>query len=129
MQDDQDQGGEDEDRDDGVEGLAGEHDQQGGAGESADQRGGAVAEQSASLAGEFGAVADGAGERAGGEAEGVRDVGGDGGRPMASRTGKVIRVPEPTMALIVPAAVPASRTASASQSVICFPLVDCCRAG
>src|SRR6478609_1286334 len=51
-----------------------------------------------------------------------------GGRPTASRTGKVIRVPEPTMVLMVPAATPASRTAVISHSDIRFPLVGCCRA-
>ncbi len=38
-----------------------------------------------------------------------------GGRPVARRTGKVIRVPEPTMVLIVPAPTPAAKTASISQ--------------
>ncbi len=38
-----------------------------------------------------------------------------GGRPVASSTGKVIRVPEPTMVLIVPAPMPAAKTASDSQ--------------
>src|SRR3954447_20130434 len=38
------------------------------------------------------------------------------GRPQASSVGKVTRVPDPTTALIVPAATPASRTASASQT-------------
>ncbi len=38
-----------------------------------------------------------------------------GGRPVASSTGKVIRVPDPTMVLIVPAQAPAAKTASISQ--------------
>ncbi len=38
-----------------------------------------------------------------------------GGRPVASSTGKVINVPEPTMVLIVPAPIPAAKTASISQ--------------
>ncbi|CAM5699783.1 hypothetical protein SGRIM128S_08571 [Streptomyces griseomycini] len=33
-----------------------------------------------------------------------------GGRPVASRTGKAIRVPEPTIVLIVPAPTPAAKT-------------------
>src|SRR4051794_754380 len=40
-----------------------------------------------------------------------------GGTPKASRVGKVIRVPEPTMVLIVPAAMPASRMAATSNGV------------
>ena len=38
-----------------------------------------------------------------------------GGRPTMSRVGKVTNVPEPTIVLIVPAATPASTTASASS--------------
>lgn len=38
-----------------------------------------------------------------------------GGSPVASRTGNVISVPEPTMVLMVPAPIPAAKTASASQ--------------
>src|SRR4029079_2112792 len=38
------------------------------------------------------------------------------GRPQASSVGNVTRVPDPTTALIVPAATPARRTASASQT-------------
>src|SRR5690242_21468967 len=41
-----------------------------------------------------------------------------GGRPTASRTGKVISVPDPTMVLIVPAPIPAARTATASAGDI-----------
>lgn len=39
-----------------------------------------------------------------------------GGSPVASSTGKVIRVPEPTMVLMVPAPIPAAKTASDSQT-------------
>lgn len=38
-----------------------------------------------------------------------------GGSPVASRTGNVISVPDPTMVLIVPAPTPAAKTASISQ--------------
>src|SRR3954449_428258 len=41
-----------------------------------------------------------------------------GGRPTASSTGNVTRVPEPTTALIPPATNPAAATASISQPVI-----------
>src|SRR3954465_4350004 len=41
-----------------------------------------------------------------------------GGRPTASSTGKVTRVPEPTTALIPPAANPAAATATVSQPAI-----------
>src|SRR4051794_11071292 len=44
-----------------------------------------------------------------------------GGRPTASSTGKVMRVPEPTMVLMVPAPMPAAKTASASQNVTLYP--------
>ena len=37
------------------------------------------------------------------------------GKPIASSVGKVIRVPDPTTALIAPAPTPASRTAAISQ--------------
>lgn len=40
-----------------------------------------------------------------------------GGRPVATSTGKVISVPEPTMVLMVPAPMPAAKTASISQMV------------
>src|SRR5690606_20162948 len=38
-----------------------------------------------------------------------------GGSPVASSTGNVIRVPDPTMVLMVPAPIPAAKTASDSQ--------------
>src|SRR3954471_2740468 len=42
---------------------------------------------------------------------------GTGGRPTASRVGKVIREPEPTIVLIAPAARPAAAIATASRGV------------
>jgi hypothetical protein len=39
-----------------------------------------------------------------------------GGMPSSSRVGKVIRVPEPTMVLIVPAPIPARTTRRASST-------------
>ncbi len=40
-----------------------------------------------------------------------------GGTPRASRMGKVIKVPEPTMTLMNPAAPPASATSSSSHQL------------
>ena len=40
-----------------------------------------------------------------------------GGTPNASRVGNVISVPDPTTVLMVPAATPASRIATASSGV------------
>src|SRR6478735_7168046 len=44
-----------------------------------------------------------------------------GGRPVASRTGKVMSVPEPTIVLIAPALIPAAKTASISQMDMAYP--------
>ena len=44
-----------------------------------------------------------------------------GGTPKATSAGKVMRVPEPTIALIVPAPSPASSTRAASRTVMQQP--------
>src|SRR3712207_9495403 len=54
--------------------------------------------------------------------DGIRDIGVTGVQtcalPISSRTGKLTRVPEPTTALMPPAARPAAATATISQPVM-----------
>jgi hypothetical protein len=49
-----------------------------------------------------------------------------GGKPKDTRMGNVIRVPEPTTALIAPAATPASKMAAVSTMVTARPCPTLC---
>ncbi len=77
LEDDEDERHGDQGGHDRVEGVGGQHQEEGRADQPAGQGRGAEAPYAASLAGQFAAVAEGAAERTGHQAEGVGDVGGD----------------------------------------------------
>ena len=127
LQDDEDHGDDDQDRHHVVEHRARQREQQHAAGDPADERrqpehGGAVP-----LAAELAPVADRPAEAAEGDPTVLLTLATTGENPMASRVGKVISEPEPTIVLMVPARKAAPISSRASRTDMTHGTVDCIR--